>query len=536
MTDKTDPSATPGQKRPHATLDLRAVEVKQDSKSGPSDAGKASASTGYQSQPDRTLPPPAPRRGGGFFSHLVASLVGGLIVLLGADKIAPALDRLGLKLPVSAASSATTDLQQRLAVTEAAAKLAAPADQLATAQQRIEKLESSMPVIASLEAAQTKLAEKAAQGIDKSAFDVVTERLSKLEDQLGTMAAAAETSGGGNRIQGLAAVTGKLSDLETSVANKLADLKRGLVVEMEPKLAAISEASEKARTGTERLDREVLALRSDTARLMEQTDVQKADSARLAATVDVVRDKSVTLTSSLNGLKSAVEKQISEADVASAVTPVSEKIAALESSVAEVIKSETERKTSTERVVASLELSNLKRVLDRGEPYAVELAAVTPLLKDKVDFGSLETFKDRGVASAAALQTSFAPLANKIIDASHAPAEGSVIERLMASAKSAVRVRKISQDPDDKSADAIVGRIDAALKLGKLESALSLANGLPAASKVAAADWMSQLDARHSVDAAMTAIDNDLKATLTGAAVPAAPKPDAADTDDKTSH
>ncbi len=535
MTDKIDPTpAAPGQKRPHATLDLSAVEIKQSQ--GASTPGKQFV-PGIETQPDRTLPPPQPRRSGGFFSHVLAGLAGGLIVLFGGDKILPAAEtfagKLGIKMPASLSSNSTPNLQQRLTAVEADAKA-----KRVEADARLAKLEDSASAVAKLVDSQAELSARTDEAVDKAAFDEAKARLKKLEDQLSSIAAAAsETStGGGNRVQGLAAITGKIAELESAFATKLADFKRGLVVEMEPKLAAISDASEKAVSNTERLDHEISTLRTDAARLTEQADVQKADNQRLAATVEVVKDKSVALTSSLNGLKGTVEKQLSEADVVSAVTPVSEKIAALETTITEVIKNETARKTSTERVVASLELGNLKRQLDRGEPYASELATVSSVLKGKVNLSSLDKFKDKGIPSASALQAGFSPLVNKIIDAGQVPAEGSVIERLMASAKSAVRVRKISHDPNDQSSEAIAGRIEAALQSGKLDGALALAKSLPAPSRAAAANWIAQLEARQAIDQAMTAIDQDLKATLTGAAlhtdgtVPPAPKAPAAET------
>ena len=547
MTDTSDPSAPDAPKRPYATLDLKAIEVKGtsvaapqvpppandkpaaakqgdakpgDIKSAAAKPGEGSASA-KSSAPDKNMPPPVQATKPRIFTHFLAGLAGGALALFGADQAAPLL---GLKTPGAAVQDAALDLQKRMTALEAAAKAnTKQPDQIGDLSSRLEKLDQTAAAVKALEAAQASLSAetKAAADTAKQAVDSTAgERLQKLEDRLATLAAAAGTDADKGRIQGLAAVTGKVSDLESGFTTKLNEVRKGLIIELEARLAAASEASEKARTGTERLDRELASLKTDAARLDQGIEVQKSEGERLAATVQVVQQESAKLTSALNGLKSSVDTQLSTvtrpADVASAVSPVSEKLSVLESNLAAVIKSEDERKVSAERIVVTLELANLKRALERGQGYAKELADVRKAAAGKVDLAVLDRYQETGVKTLPDLQRDLSPIITAAIDADSAVMEGSVMDRLLAGAKSAVRVRKVSHDADDKSAEAIMARIETALKEGQLGSVLTLAKDLPPRASAPVQDWLANVEARNAVDIAIAAVEEGLKASLTG--------------------
>ena len=543
MTDKTEPASPDAAKRPHATLDLKATEVKgttvaapppatsspnekaaesKASANKPADAKSGDAETSAKTS---APPPPAVRSTSRVFAHLLSGVAGGLLALFGADQVAPML---GLKTPGAAMHDSALDLQKRMTALEAAAKASAskgnPAEQVATLSERLDKLDATAAAVTALEAAQATLAADTKTATAEVAKQATVanagERLAKLEERLATLAAAAGTDADKGRIQGLAAVTGKVSDLESGFNTKLAEIRKGLIIELEARLAAASESSEKARTGTERLDREVASLKTDAARLGQSIEVQKSEGERIAANVQVVSQESAKLTSSINGLKSTVDTQLSTlakpADVASAVSPVTDKLAVLESNLAAVVKSEDERKVSAERIVVTLELANLKRALERGQSYATELADVRKAAAGKVDLAILDRYKDNGVQTLPELQRDLGPVITAAIDADTVVMEGSVMDRLLAGAKMAVRLRKVDHTETDKSAEAVMARIEKAVKIGQLGDVLTLAKDLPARARAPVADWLANVEARHAVDEAIAAVESGLKASLTG--------------------
>ncbi|MEI9901795.1 MAG: hypothetical protein WDN31_18720 [Hyphomicrobium sp.] len=204
-------------------------------------------------------------------------------------------------------------------------------------------------------------------------------------------------------------------------------------------------------------------------------------------------------------------------DVAAAVTPISGKLASLEQSVQSVVKSEGDRKSTAERIVLSLELANLKRAIDHGKAYAEELAQARKLAGANVDLAPLERFALEGVPTAAELQAEFKPVAFKIIDAVEQPSEGSIVDRLLAGAKSVVRVRRTNLSTDDKSIEAVVARMEAALGEDRLPDVIAEAKSLPPAAQDAAHDFLAKVEARNAVDSALASVETQLKASLASA-------------------
>ncbi len=594
MTDKPDPAKDAGRtdssgaKRPHATLDLKATEVKSPQPSQPTPAGTSASATssasstssgtpsatasssstptggsggsgsaspsaakpasstagapGSAAKPAATAskdaPPKSPatsatakpaKSGGGFFSHLAAGLIGGGLVYAGTAYLDPSW------LPKGGAGQ--SQLAERIAALEAAAKdnggVTALNSKLADAEARLAKLDQLEQSLAALNSAQgtlqaeTKSLTEAAQRGDSAA---AAERLSKLEEQLSIIASTAPASDG--RVPQVAALAGKISDLESSLSAQIAALRKSLPTEVDERIATTQEASEAAKSATTRLDRELAQIRTEQARGAQKIETAKADTDRLSAAVDAVKEETGKLSSAFGELRGAVEGQLKTAakpaDVAAAVAPVAGKLSELEKNVQSVVKSEESRKQNAERIVLSLELSNLKRALDRGQGqgYAAELAEVQKVAGGQIDLSVLERFKDNGVATVAELKTGFRPVMNAAIDADLEPADGSVLDRLLAGAKSVVRVRKISHDAEDNSAEAVVARIETALNDGRLGDVLTLAKTLPQRAQAPLDDWLIKVAARYSVDQAIAKVEDRLKASLSGAeAAPAAPAP-----------
>lgn len=347
-------------------------------------------------------------------------------------------------------------------------------------------------------------------------------RLSKLESALATLSSATTSSGRPSRIASLAKFSAKFADLESSVGTQLKSLRKDLLTEMDTRVTGANEAATKAATGSERLDREVADIKTDTARLEQRSTVLKTASDKLAATLRAVGEQAANLKVELDALKGDVKQELTKVsrpdDVKQALAPVSEKVAAIEKNLGSVIASETARKENAERIVLSLELSNLKRVLDRGAPYATELADVKKIAGSEIDFGALDAHMSSGVPSSQELTRQFRKVAYKIINAEDTKKDASRIDKLLAAAKSIVQVRRTDIPVSEKTAEAEVARIEKHLKDGDLSGALALAEKLPEQAKTPAKGWISQLAARANVDRAISKIEDQLKASLGGGA------------------
>jgi hypothetical protein len=137
----------------------------------------------------------------------------------------------------------------------------------------------------------------------------------------------------------------------------------------------------------------------------------------------------------------------------------------------------------------------LKAAVDRGTPYAAELAAVRGLADAKTT-EPLAAFAATGVPSASALAGEFATLAPKLLaSANVAPADTSILGRLQANAEKLVRVRPVN-DVQGDDAGAIVSRIETRSARGDIAGAVTEAEKLPPPTRDLAAAWIAKAQAR----------------------------------------
>jgi hypothetical protein len=440
-----------------------------------------------------------------------------MVALLAADILAQQLGFATTDRPDESAA-----LEQRIAALESTrSQRSAPTDvanRLAAAETKLGKLEQLNANVDGIAKKQGQLDETLNAVNDKLRAETgdtgAPARVAKLEEQLSLMSSAAERDPQAGRLPQLAAITGKLTDLELTMANQLDALRKSVALEIDSRLVSATEASQAARSGTQRMDRELSTLKAESAEMSTGLTAVKTDSDRAAAALKTTQEELKRLKADLDARLATFAKP---EDVSSAVNPINGKLAALQQDVQGVIKSEGDRKTTAERIVLSLELANLKRAIDRGKAYAPELELARKVAGSNVDLAPLERFALDGVPTSTELQQQFKPVAFKIIDAEEPPAEASIVDRLLAGAKSVVRVRKTSHSPDDKSIEAVVSRMEIALNEDRLADVLQEAKSLPASAQDAAQDFLAKVQARDAVDRALASVETQLKASLAAA-------------------
>jgi hypothetical protein len=135
----------------------------------------------------------------------------------------------------------------------------------------------------------------------------------------------------------------------------------------------------------------------------------------------------------------------------------------------------------------------LKAAVERGEPFAPELATVQALGAAPATLAPLAPFAASGVPSAGTLARELAELAPMLRPRGSAPREN-FLQRLQVNAEKLVRVRPVDEAA---SADASGGaRIDALAAQGDLAGALAELVKLPPAERAPAETWIKQAQAR----------------------------------------
>ncbi|MGE8940668.1 hypothetical protein ACO2I3_02015 [Leptospira interrogans] len=474
-------------------------------------------------------PPAAAARAGGIgrvLTHVAAGVAGGFLALLLADTVRP---QLGL----GGTAASVSELEKRLAAAEQSlrdrpATAAVSSDEintrLTTLSDRVARVDDIDRTVQQLSETQTKLASDA-KAIEErlaqpQASGDADQRVAKLEQMLATLTAAAGAEGTGGRIPQLAAITGKLADLEATLPNKIEELRAAVTSDLDARLAQSAEASEAARSATQRIDKELTTSRADIARLGQRAEAFKASDDRIDQSLRMLQEETGSIRSSVDGLKNELSADMKSVvrtpDLTAAVGAVTTRMGALEQNLQGVVKSEDDRKANAERIVLALELGNLKRALDRGGGYAQELAEVGRVAGGKIDLSVLERYKDQGVPTLPELVNSFRPVAYAVVDAANVPAEASTFDRLLQSAKSVVRVRRTDHRPDDTSVEATVSRMERALADGQLTEVVSEARKIPAPAIDAAEPWLAKVEARAAVDRALASVEEQLKSSLSG--------------------
>jgi hypothetical protein len=491
MTDKKDETGKGalgpggGPKRPYATIDLQATEVGGKGRAGPG---------GTSERPDsRAAAPPPPGAKGhsgaraflsdrlstahtwarsaaensAFLSHVAAGVAGAVLTLAAAGLLG--LFAIGDRGRLSA------DLSKRLATVEQALeKRTALANdvgaKLAAADSRVANLEDRTRTVADLADAQAKLAADTKALEARIAVPELAERVAKVEAALTALA----SDGKSGRI-------GLAEDLVT----RLAELE---------KLAG--EAAETAKSGTTRIERELATLKSQAGGLGQHFDA----------------------------LKTEVDERYKSVAKAGELAPVLAKLAAFEQNLQAFLKSEDSRAASAQRVLLTLEMANLKRAMDRGTGFAKELDAVKKVAGGTIDLAPLERYSHDGFPTLAVIVKDFRRVADAAIDAESERADASMLDRLMASARSIVRIRKVGHGPDDNSVEAIVGRMEGALKDGNAGEVLAQGKKLPPKAALAAQGWLRKLEARHAADRAVADLEVALKTSFAAQRLPA-PEP-----------
>jgi hypothetical protein len=514
-----------GGNRPHATLDLKATVVKpaRSEQEAESEADAASARTA-SSRPDTGGSPPMPVKApgsGGFFTHLAAGIAGGIFALLTAWMLASQIGFGGAASPVD-----LSPFEQRLAALETVDKQTKPDTaaldaRIKAAEDKIGKLQGLAANVDAVSKKQDELAgdinavEAKAGTQDAQAADA---RVTKLEQQLTAMSAAAESDPASGHLPQLAALTGKIADLESVLPAKLDALRKSVTDEIETRLAVANEAGESAKAGTQRLDREVSAIKVYDARLLADLNALKTESERASIALKTTAD-------SLSGLRAEIEARLAtfakSSDIGTAMAPIATKLSALQDDVRGVLDSEEARRTTAQRIVLSLDLADLKRVIERGNPYAAELEHVRSAAAGSIDLAPLDRFANQGVPTLAELRQDFKSIAYKLIDTEEQPTNGSIMGRLLSGAKSVVRVRRINHSADDKTVEAIVSRMEAALNEDRLGDLLQEVKTLPQPAQDSARDFLAKVEARYAVDKALQTVETQLKSSLVAPAAAA---------------
>ena len=191
---------------------------------------------------------------------------------------------------------------------------------------------------------------------------------------------------------------------------------------------------------------------------------------------------------------------------------VEQRLGALEASL-NGAKSEI-RATQTESAEASSGASRatipviaqaLLQDLDRGAPFAAEVAALKGVGLDPQRLAALEPAAAKGIPTTRQLADAFSQYSDAIARTDQPVESTSIVDRLKQSAARLVKVRPVGETAGD-APDAIVSRIQGALARGDLSGALAAWKSLPEATRAPSTAWASSVESRIRAETAVHSI------------------------------
>lgn len=296
-------------------------------------------------------------------------------------------------------------------------------------------------------------------------------RLSRIEAQLGALSHAAPASTADTK--GLDDLTQRLGRLESSLGERVAAVDRE-IKPLSDRLADLGRRGDEtvaaARLAGERAD----AAAKSLADVAQQLAKLNAERARTPAVERADLDGLATRLAGLEATTRQIGDQLGRmANAANA--------------------------GNTRRAVVALALNT---AVERGTPYARELAALDPAVAGPAALEALKPFADTGVPSAATLARELAAVIPAALKAADAPASGGgFLERLQVNAERLVRVRPIGQ-PQGHEPAAVLGRVEERTARGDIAGALAEAGKLAAAVRAPLEPWIKRAEAREAALAA----------------------------------
>ncbi len=343
----------------------------------------------------------------------------------------------------------------------------AQAPDLSAIDQRLAKLESEGPpqadtsAIATLDQRVKALEDRKPE--PQADIAGLTLRVGKLETSIASLA---QTGEAGGSVADAAALDGKLAEFEQKLDTKT-----------EQALTSQDEAHGKS---VEAIEAEIAALKGKFGALAEAKlgDGDGSAGPELAA----------------------IEQRIG-------------KIEAILPKLAEAVE---EGNASAQSGTAAIAFANLREAVDAGRSYSAELDALNAVAPDLGDLGMLPSRAEAGIPALPALADALKQ-AEAQSPATAAPApNASFFDSLIASATSAVQVKRLDAPDAATGPDATLARAEADIAKGDLTAAVQAVEALPEPAREGLSRWLVDAHARLSADATLAELEGNLLASLGG--------------------
>lgn len=312
----------------------------------------------------------------------------------------------------------------------------------------------------------------------------------------------------------------RLDSLESTVNETQAKTQSALagLKTIESAVDTIGSGESSAAPSSEALELKLSALASRVERFEEQA--QAANNGELPALLEDLERNIVEIKTALSASDGRIDEISGQVEaIPEGVTPdaFAKALGLVRSAIEnrlDVIEKRLGGPGETRGVASAIALSSLRRTIDRGAPFAAELAAFSALVPDEPAADVVRPFADGGLMTRPELTARFAVVVeeSRRVAKAEDPSQditGSILSRL----KTVVTVRRTGED-DGKDAGAVMARMAKLLNSGDFAGAVAQGNAagdvLPAGPK----EWLATAQARLAADKALADADARMLAAL----------------------
>lgn len=338
--------------------------------------------------------------------------------------------------------------------------------------------------------------------------------LTPLEDRIAKLEAAPSAPGKSAELVKLDARLDDLEGRESQAPPEVSAL-ASRVSQLEANLKSMAEA---AKDGGSVADAAVISQQIGEAEKRLDAKIAKAlvgaksvDAAGLKA----LQKKITGIDAKLKALAKA-ELNSGDAHLAPEVAVIDERLAKLEAALPALFDAFDQDSEDTKSATAAIAFANLRAAVSEGRPYVSELATLAALSPGTGDIGGLLDYEDKGIPTLIQLTRSFQVAKDAALATPATETDDSMLGRLMSSAESLVKVRRIDAEAEGDGADAVLARATAKLKQGDLAATVKEVETLDGAQETAFASWLDQARARLGANATLQRLQNTLLVSLGG--------------------
>jgi hypothetical protein len=231
---------------------------------------------------------------------------------------------------------------------------------------------------------------------------------------------------------------------------------------------------------------------------------RRVDDLAVAAQTALVEAKSAAEAAkeaAKNAAPSAAQNAVQRSDVEAVESRVAAVQTAMKSLDADLAQ-RTSSANADDRVMRlTIAAEALRAAVERGAPFAGELAAVKALGADPKATAPLEPFAVKGLISTAELGRELAALTPALFRATESrPSNTSLLATLESRAQKLVRITPVgtAQSPAGDDAAAVIGRLNADAATGEIDAALGEVAKLPDEARALAKAWADKAGARQA--------------------------------------